>query len=650
MKEKLQKLTFLWLVLGTLTVSLTTATISIRLLYKTAYNETLKELQHTATSLASIMQAVAEFDQRHSEMDHPQGSWGATISQIEQGLRNYHKAHATEELVIGRRDGDNLVITHRNIERGIEHVTIVKGDGSTAQPLMHALLKGETGRGEMLDYKNKIVLAGYAPVPALDIGVVYKFDLAEMQAPYIRAALWAVGCAILLTLFGAVGFAGFIRPLQQQAESAQQQLLAQRDALNEAQRMARIGSWELEHKTSTLYWSDEVYRILEVSGDIRPSSSVFMDAVHPDDRDLAFDTYTLSLTAREPCVVLLRLQMADGRIKYVRESCETIYRDDGKPFHSRGTVQDISELYMTQQELEHYRQNLEALVQERTRELQVANEHLQSSLEQLRMTQNQLVQSEKMASLGGMVAGITHEINTPIGMSMTAISHLQMKLEEYAQLYQDGELTRADFEKMLQDSTEGSRIIMRNLDSAAELIRSFKKVAVDQTSNDLRLFNLKQYLDEIVYSLRPRLRKSGHTVSIECSREINIYNKPGALAQVLTNLIMNSLDHGFEERDCGEVRLVVKQKGGDRIQLDYSDNGTGISRENIDRIFEPFFTTKRGKGGSGLGMYIVYNIVTQTMGGTIECSSIEGEGTLFRIIIPGVSGQLSPESRLADAG
>jgi len=296
--------------------------------------------------------------------------------------------------------------------------------------------------------------------------------------------------------------------------------------------------------------------------------------------------------------------------------------------------EDQNNLRTRENKITQLNEELEDRVKQRTAELQNANNYLQISLTQLSETQNQLVQSEKMASLGGLVAGVAHEINTPVGVGVTAITHLQMKVEEYTHRYQSGQLTRDDFESLLKSATESSKIIHTNLNRAADLIRSFKQVAVDQTSNELRSFNLKEYLHEILHSLKPKLNTGSHTVSTNCPDEIILHSHPGALSQIVTNLVMNSIIHGFADRLNGTIHIDVTTKKEGGIQLNYSDDGRGIPAENLQKIFEPFFTTRRGQGGSGLGMHIVYNLVTQTLGGEISCRNDTGQGIAFRILIP----------------
>ncbi len=285
-------------------------------------------------------------------------------------------------------------------------------------------------------------------------------------------------------------------------------------------------------------------------------------------------------------------------------------------------------------------EQLEIKVERRTEDLMAMNEELQAlnlelqqTLENLQQTQEQLVQSEKMASLGSLVAGIAHEINTPVGVGVTATSHLQRVTKEFTQLYASGDLKRRDLTNYLADSEEALSIIFSNLERASQLIRSFKQVSVDQSSEAMRVFNIKQYLNEILLSLHPKLKRTQHKVTVQCDEEIQMHSFPGAFGQIITNLIMNSLIHAYEPDQAGELTITILQEA-DKTSLIYSDDGKGMDKDVVSQIFNPFFTTKRGMGGTGLGLYILYNLVKQQFSGTIECESELGIGTKFVIDIP----------------
>ena len=267
------------------------------------------------------------------------------------------------------------------------------------------------------------------------------------------------------------------------------------------------------------------------------------------------------------------------------------------------------------------------------------------TLYQLRTTQAQLVESEKMAALGNLVAGVAHEINTPVGVGVTAASQLDKLTKDLANLYKESKMTRADLEKYLNSAHQSSVLLLRNLTRAAELTKSFKQVAVDQSSEQQRAFFLKEYLNEIITSLRPEFKSAPHQIEINCPSEIKLFSYPGALSQIITNLIINSMRHGFQQCVDGLITIEVTlmttttdsslvNESVNRLVLHYSDNGKGIPPDIIDKIFQPFFTTNRQAGGTGLGLHIVYNLVTHKLKGTIHCDSVEGFGTTFTIDIP----------------
>ncbi len=273
--------------------------------------------------------------------------------------------------------------------------------------------------------------------------------------------------------------------------------------------------------------------------------------------------------------------------------------------------------------LEEANRNLEEKVRERT-------EELTHTLNNLKTAQKQLIESEKMAALGGLVAGVAHEINTPIGNSIMAASVLTNETNSFLNAYQNGTLKRSLLNTFLEKAKLSSEIILSNLNRAGELIQSFKQVAVDRTNEIPRTFPVKQYLEEILISLEPQLKKTNHTVMILAEDELLINSYPGAFSQVIINLVMNSIIHGFQGEEKGELSFNFYQEENNLI-MEYWDNGCGIPPENMSKIFEPFFTTSRSQGGSGLGLHIIYNLITQKLQGTIDCESEVGKGTKFII-------------------
>lgn len=276
---------------------------------------------------------------------------------------------------------------------------------------------------------------------------------------------------------------------------------------------------------------------------------------------------------------------------------------------------------------------LEERVSTRTAELAKANKELQAALENLRQTQGQLVMSEKLAALGGLVAGVAHEINTPVGVALSASSTMAEKNRILAALFTKGDMKRSDLAEYLESAREGLEMTLLNLNRASDLIRSFKMVAADQVSESRRSFNVREYIGQVLLSLRPKLKKTPHRVEVECDEDLVIESYPGALSQILTNFIVNSLTHAFGEGQAGLIRIAVARNDG-MLSLTYSDDGCGIAPEVQDRIFEPFYTTARAKGSTGLGLHIVFNIVTGTLGGTVTCCSAPGQGTTFQVRVP----------------
>ncbi len=265
--------------------------------------------------------------------------------------------------------------------------------------------------------------------------------------------------------------------------------------------------------------------------------------------------------------------------------------------------------------------------------LEEKNEELAKTVESLQLTQAQLIEAEKIAALGNLVAGVAHEINTPLGISVTAASVLQEDATDFLQVYKTGKMKRSDLETFLDTAIDSSRMILANLQRAADLVQSFKQVAVDQSSEVKRPFNVKEYLEEIMLSLVAELKKNKHKVNIEGDKTLILNSYPGAFSQIVTNLVMNSIIHAYEPGNSGQIQINF-QRDGEQIIFQYQDDGKGILPEHLSQIFDPFFTTNRSQGSTGLGLHIVYNLVSQQLNGTIQCESKVGVGTTFMIHLP----------------
>ncbi len=258
-----------------------------------------------------------------------------------------------------------------------------------------------------------------------------------------------------------------------------------------------------------------------------------------------------------------------------------------------------------------YRQDLENLVEERTM---------------------QLVEAEKMASLGQLVAGIAHEINTPVGISVTAATHLEKLTHEFEKKFHHHSLKATDMESYLADLTEAIDIISDNLHKASTLVYTFKQVAVDRKSENKRTFDIKNYLHEITSAVLSNYNDDKYVINVNCLESIQYTGYPGFFSQIISSLLINSIEHGFHNSGEGNIYIDVKRVG-DEVHINYYDDGSGIPEEHIKKVFDPFFTTSRGAGNTGLGLNIVYNIVKQKFDGIIRCIHSK-EGAVFEIVLP----------------
>lgn len=275
-----------------------------------------------------------------------------------------------------------------------------------------------------------------------------------------------------------------------------------------------------------------------------------------------------------------------------------------------------------------FKENLEIKVEERTHELQ-------KSMETLDLTQQSMIEREKMASLGDVVAGLCHEINTPLGVCVTVASSLSDYNQDFKNTLKEDELKKSDLDDYVKSIEQAENLLNSSLHRAADLMGHFKQVAIDQTSSHRRNFDLAEMLAEALIIVKPAFRNDKYRLSLNCEEGIVMSSYPGPLNQVITNLIHNAMDHGFQNREKGFVNIFAETMSNDNeVLIEFSDDGAGIEEKHIAKIFNPFFTTKPGRGGTGLGLNITYNIITNVLGGSITVHSAEGEGTTFMIKIP----------------
>ncbi len=363
-----------------------------------------------------------------------------------------------------------------------------------------------------------------------------------------------------------------------------------------ALRITRAGIWSQDLATGQRGWSSEFSNIFGIDeDDLSAQGRSFRDLIHPADRPDMEEMLNRHLRGENSEYrTEYRMRHGNGTWLWCHDVGRVLRDHYGNATHFVGILVDVTER---------------------------------------RRTERDLIRAEQMAALGRLVAGVAHEINTPVGLGVGVASHLDDCTRRMQALYDAENVTQGDFEDYLGTAADSTATLLANLQRAAELVRSFKQLAVDQTSERKRLFNLFGYIQEILISLRPKLKRTDHTVAVSCPTDLEIDSFPGALSQILTNLIDNSLIHGFDGRNGGRIDITATMET-DMLVLGYKDNGRGLAPDAVDRVYEPFYTTRRGQGGSGLGMHIVYSLVTKTLGGRITCESEPDQGVHIRIAFP----------------
>ncbi|GAB3383833.1 hypothetical protein GCM10027432_14270 [Lysobacter fragariae] len=455
------------------------------------------------------------------------------------------------------------------------------------------------------------------------------------RTPHWWETGWAIAAYVLIALLVLAGIVLAVRQRLAERERAQREIADSEQRL----KLALWGTgdelwdWDLAH--DRLRRQNPLDEPDSIGEERIESVSQLREAVHPDDRTLFDDALASHMIGDQEFIdVSYRVRDHAGYWRWRLSRGRVVARDaGGQPLRIVGTNSDITGLKENEVELARVNTELESRVHQRTEALYSSNENLRHTIDELRQTQQQLVDAEKMAALGNLVAGVAHEINTPLGVGVTAASHLEGEARKLGRRIDEGTLDRPALDQFRQMATESSQLILRNLQRADRMVKSFRQVAVDQSSEEIRRFDLRTYVDEILLSLQPSLRQQRHTVSVVCPQPIEVETYPGAIYQIVANLMMNSVMHGFAGRDNGQMRLSLTVEDG-IVVVDYRDNGAGLSDEARRHVFEPFFTTRRGSGGSGLGMHITWNLATQLLGGSISCEETHGEGARFVLRFP----------------
>jgi len=380
--------------------------------------------------------------------------------------------------------------------------------------------------------------------------------------------------------------------------------------------------------------SEALRAIYRLSPDeVKTDASKVFALVHPDDVDGVTASIQKSAATMSQWRHEYRVQYDDGAIRWLLGNSMPELESDGSIIW-HGYIMDVTKEKTIEELLVKANNELEQRVINRTSELALINVSLEKANQDLKRTQDELIQHEKMTALGVLIAGVSHEMNTPLGNSITASSSMRDEVVKFETELENGGITKTRLKTFNQYIHHGLDLLTRNLDRAIEQLNHFKQVSVDQASEQLRSFELSSVVSDNVAMLDPQFKYTPHRIVVDIPSGIYLENYPGALGQVVTNLALNSLVHGFSNDMKGVVTITAEIENYDQIKLVVSDNGKGIPKKNLDRIFDPFFTTRMGQGGSGLGLNIVFNIVKSTLLGSIHVESEESNYTKFTIIFP----------------
>jgi ligand-binding sensor domain-containing protein/signal transduction histidine kinase len=467
-------------------------------------------------------------------------------------------------------------------------------------------------------------------------------ELVLEVSPPIWQTGWAVSVYVLLVL-SLLAFVARIRMGKARDQERAQRIIAESE---ERLRLALWGSgdelWDWDLESGAVHRMNMIEIIARDENEGYDSLDDIGRNVHPEDVPALRASLDAHLEGRTSFYqAAYRHRHVEGGWAWLLERGQVVMLDSqGNPSRISGTTKVIDELKQAEASLQVLNDELEQRVMDRTRALREAYEELSA-------TQNHLVEAEKMAALGNLVAGVAHELNTPIGIGLTAASHLQTQVgklqEQLERLGHDSTISNH-----ANQTLESAGLIISSLERAAKMVKSFKQVAVDQTIEERRQFDLAQYIDQILTSLRPRLKKAPQQVIVECTTGLMIDSYPGAFYQIISNFILNSLFHGFKDLEEGSIRITAEVEDSTTLVLTYRDDGHGMTEPVRSQVFEPFFTTERGKGGTGLGMHIVFNLVTQLFEGSIVCQSEPGKGVCFEMLLPDIV--VDPNSEQALTG
>ena len=435
-----------------------------------------------------------------------------------------------------------------------------------------------------------------------------------------------------------------ITDITEELEAKNKLTILEKDLIESNQRFFQISEniqdvfWLVDardpHDYKVLYVNQAFEKLWQRTAiEVYEDPTIWYTCIHENDREHIKNTFSKFLLGQCDYEKEFRIIRPDKTQKFIATKGILIRDEEGTIIRAAGISQDITIKKEQEEKITNLNRTLEQKVALRTLELAESNDELEQTITNLKQVQAKLVESEKMASLGGLVAGVAHEINTPVGIGLTGITHFLQITEDIQRDYASDNISKEEFENYLATAKELAKQINTNLERTAHLIRSFKQIAVDQTTEEKSLFNLEQYLKEVIFNVSSIINKTYIHVELNSKEEIVLNSYPSIYSQIITNLITNSLNHGYEKGQKGTISIDLS-KDNNNLCLIYKDDGKGIKEEDLPKIFEPFYTTNRECGGIGLGLNIVYNLVSANLKGTMECKSEEEKGVLFKIVTP----------------
>ncbi len=576
---------------------------TLGILYQAALDDTRARLTEIVSIQARLIEAVAKFDDRYSQQDHPDGAAAATLSQVTEAHAGYKGFGRTGTFVLARRNGANIEFLIRHQPETRELPDPVPWSGKLAEPMRRAL-RGVAGTLVGLDLRGVTVVAAYAPIAVLNYGIVAKIDLAEITVPYVRAAIFSTA-GIVLILILAITLIRRASARDFELEKAGQALRRSEASLTNAQRIARLGNWDWDIVGNGLYWSDEIYRIFGLSPQqFGATYDAFLDSVHPDDREPVQSAVNAALNERTPYSIEHRIVLPTDEVRVVHEVGEVTFDEGGRPIRMIGTVLDITERARAADEIHQLNERLEKRVEERT--------------DELRNTQAELVKQERLAMLGQLAATVGHELRNPLGAIDTSLAVVNAKVR-------DRDLgVEPALDRMKRSISRCDGIIREMLDYARDHDPLTVPTNLDRW--------MAEFLDEqeVPHGIDVCRRLNSGTAVVQIDPEL--------FRRVAINLYSNACEAMLDPQADGIKLLTVETGRADGwAEIRIIDTGPGMSDEVLAGAFEPLFSTKGF--GVGLGLPIVRKIVEQH-GGTIKIASEIGKGTRVKLKLPLQSGSI----------